>query len=186
MDLKFTVIAIVILNFTHNTSLCKVLQTLQFLQNLAYNTGKFKIVFSLLIFDVKIMLWMVSYKLFRLCTLCGLSFGLLMTNITSRVDYSMVYSRSEVWDAYFKQVERLTKRVVTFQQEGSAKLSALASAPGLQDEQKALLMLNYRSTVRIPTKEPVGLDHSRRVVYQYQRRGLFQEECVLLEVARLA
>ena len=46
-------------------------------------------------------------------------------------------------------------------------------------------MLDYRSAERIPTKEPVGLDGSGRVVCHYQRQQFFPEERALLSAAGL-
>jgi hypothetical protein len=53
----------------------KVLQSLQSLQSFSYNTRKFKILFTLFIFDVEITLCKMSYKLSGLCVVCGLSFA---------------------------------------------------------------------------------------------------------------
>ena len=79
------------------------------------------------------------------------------------------------------------KGIATFQrQDGRAKLSELAKYPQLEDEQKALLMLDYRMMQGIPTKEPISFDQDGRVVCAYQRRREFRGEHRLLEAAGLA
>jgi hypothetical protein len=91
-----------------------------------------------------------------------------------------------VRDAYFKLVEGLTQRVAMFGQNGRDALLEMARSPGLEDEQRMLLMIDYRSMERIPTKEPVALDEEGRVVCGYQRRQIFRGEQALLEAAGLA
>jgi hypothetical protein len=83
-------------------------------------------------------------------------------------------------------VERLTERISSFRDDGGKlKLLQLAWCPGLEDEQKVLLMLDYRSEERIPTKEPVELDQDGRVVCRYRRSRLFRGEKELLKAAGL-
>jgi hypothetical protein len=62
----------------------------------------------------------------------------------------------------------------------------MARAPGFDDEQRTLHMLDFRSTERIPTKEPVALDQDGRVVCGYVRRRVFRGERALLEAAGIA
>ena len=51
-----------ILNFSHNTPLCMLLQTLSFLQKFHPECSGIEIVMNLLNFDVELMLWkVVSY-----------------------------------------------------------------------------------------------------------------------------